>query len=99
MPNFDPKKQLKVLSMNEVRGRTIWRKIGVAFFNSDGSINVYLDALPVNGKLNIRVDDYDPEQNRPGRAPPVRRRGRQDDPEPNSPEPYNPEFEEDDIPF
>jgi hypothetical protein len=31
-----------------------WVRIGVAFENNDGSINVFLDALPVNGKLQIR---------------------------------------------
>lgn len=29
-------------------------KIGVAFVNRDSSINVKLDALPVNGQLHIR---------------------------------------------
>jgi hypothetical protein len=32
-----------------------WIKIGVAFENKDGSLNVLLDALPVNGHLNIRT--------------------------------------------
>lgn len=31
-----------------------WVRIGTAFLNHDGSYNVLLDALPVNGKLNIR---------------------------------------------
>jgi hypothetical protein len=31
-----------------------WVKIGRAFVNKDGSLNVYLDALPINGELNIR---------------------------------------------
>lgn len=31
-----------------------WVKIGVAFVNKDGSLNVILDALPVNGELHIR---------------------------------------------
>jgi len=28
--------------------------VGVAFENSDGSLNVKLDCLPLNGKLHIR---------------------------------------------
>ncbi len=31
-----------------------WFKIGVAFVNKDDSINVYLNALPIDGKLHIR---------------------------------------------
>lgn len=31
-----------------------WNKIGNAFVNKDGSMNVKLNALPVNGQLNIR---------------------------------------------
>ena len=34
--------------------KTRWIKIGVAFINKDNSINVVLNALPINGKLNIR---------------------------------------------
>ncbi len=33
-----------------------WNRIGVAFVNADGSINVKLEALPVSGELHIR--DY-----------------------------------------
>lgn len=39
------------------KGRTYWLRIGVAFINRDGSENVYLDALPVDGKLQIRDED------------------------------------------
>ena len=34
--------------------QSYWTKIGVAFVNSDGSFNVLLDAVPVNGRLHIR---------------------------------------------
>ncbi len=34
--------------------KSIWTKIGVAFVNRDQSLNVVLDAFPVNGKLHIR---------------------------------------------
>jgi hypothetical protein len=33
---------------------TQWTKIGVAFVNKDGSLNVVLDALPYTGKIHIR---------------------------------------------
>ncbi|MCC7536914.1 MAG: hypothetical protein IT379_11905 [Deltaproteobacteria bacterium] len=42
--------------------RTTWLRVGTAFRNKDGSINVYLDAYPVNGKLQLRVmTDRDPD--------------------------------------
>ena len=31
-----------------------WVRVGVAFVNKDDSLNVVLDAVPVNGKLHIR---------------------------------------------
>lgn len=36
------------------KGRSHWLRIGTAFVNRDGSYNVFLDALPVNGTLHIR---------------------------------------------
>jgi hypothetical protein len=48
--------------ITEHMGRTFWNRIGVAFENSDGSLNVKLDALPVNGELHIR--DYVPKGSR-----------------------------------
>ncbi len=32
-----------------------WTRVGRAFRNRDGSINVHLDALPPQGKLQLRV--------------------------------------------
>ena len=37
--------------------RTFWQKCGIAYVNRDQSINLYLDTLPLNGKLQIREDD------------------------------------------
>jgi hypothetical protein len=42
--------------------KTHWAKMGVGFTNRDGSTNVILDGLPVNGKLQIR--DYDEDDDR-----------------------------------
>ena len=38
----------------ERQGKTYWMRIGSAYTNVDGSTNVYLDAFPANGKLQIR---------------------------------------------
>jgi hypothetical protein len=34
--------------------KNLWIHIGIAFINRDGSINVRLNALPLDGKLHIR---------------------------------------------
>jgi len=39
-------------------GKRFWLRIGAAFLNRDGSLNVQLDAMPTNGTLQIR--DYRP---------------------------------------
>jgi hypothetical protein len=46
--------------------KSYWRQLGVAFVNRDGSINVLLDALPVNGRLQIR--DAEPRTGESDRA-------------------------------
>jgi hypothetical protein len=35
-------------------GKSAWVKIGAAFTNRDGSFTIRLDALPVNGVLQVR---------------------------------------------
>ena len=37
--------------------KSIWTRIGSAFTNRDGSLTVRLDALPVNGVLQVREPD------------------------------------------
>ena len=37
-----------------VRGAQVWIRAGSAWVNRDGSINLYLDVLPLDGKLHIR---------------------------------------------
>lgn len=41
-------------------GKPFWLRVGVAFVNKDGSLNVKLDALPTNGTLQIR--DWKPNE-------------------------------------
>lgn len=45
-------------------GKSFWLRVGTAFENRDGSLNVYLDAIPVNGRLQIR--EYQPDEERDG---------------------------------
>jgi hypothetical protein len=41
--------------------KSFWIRLGVAFVNKDGSLNVRLDGLPVNGSLHIRNRKKDGE--------------------------------------
>ena len=65
MTTNDPKKPLAVYAITPERrdrdgklikkeGDGFWHEVGAAFINADQSINVYLDAVPVTGRLNIR---------------------------------------------
>lgn len=54
------------------RGRTRhWLRVGLAFVNADGSLNVRLDAFPINGQLQIR-DQSSPTQATPEESNPPR---------------------------
>lgn len=64
--------KMKVVYVISSRGeRRYWNRVGVAFVNSDGSINVKLEAVPVSGEFQIR--DYTPREER---AEPVSRTAR-----------------------
>jgi hypothetical protein len=45
-----------VYVISQRNNKSYWNRVGVAFVNSDGSINVKLEAMPVSGELQIR--DY-----------------------------------------
>ena len=49
-------KRMDVYTIVEKEGmdKSFWVKVGACFTNRDGSFNVFLDALPTNGKLQIR---------------------------------------------
>ena len=59
-----------VYVITQRNGKSYWNRIGVAFVNSDGSINVRLEAFPVSGEMQIRDyvprDDYAPADARSG---------------------------------
>ncbi|WP_428264399.1 hypothetical protein [Haliangium sp.] len=64
---------LKVLCPVEGKnGKTHWIRVGNAFVNRDGSTNVYLNAYPTSGKLQIReLDERAPPQDDLHLAPPA----------------------------
>ena len=45
----------QVYTITERNGKSYWIRIGAAFVNQDGSETVLLDALPVNGRMQIRT--------------------------------------------
>ncbi len=59
--------KMKIAYVIKERGdQKYWNRVGVAFVNGDGSINVRLEAVPVNGELHIR--DYVPRADGAGRG-------------------------------
>jgi len=69
-------KRMKVLcpvQRNDDSKKAVWRTLGIAFENKDGSINVYLDAYPVNGKLQLR--EFDDDDRRVGEGTRFQRNG------------------------
>ena len=45
----------------EGRERARWVRVGVAFDNKDGSLNLLLDALPLSGRLQVRARPVEAE--------------------------------------
>jgi hypothetical protein len=59
--------KMKIAYVITNRGeKSFWNRVGVAFVNNDGSINVKLEAVPVSGELQIR--DYVPRPETAGTA-------------------------------
>lgn len=46
--------RLAVFSLKQTPNGTVWVRAGSAWTNRDSSINVYLDVLPLDGKLHVR---------------------------------------------
>ena len=60
------KSYLVVYTIVERRDKKYWTRVGAAFPNQDGSINVSLDAVPMSGDLQIR-EPHRPDDPRPPR--------------------------------
>jgi hypothetical protein len=56
------RKRLDVFGITERNEKSYFTKIGVAFVNSDGSINLKLEFLPANGQT-IQLREPRPEDN------------------------------------
>jgi hypothetical protein len=58
------------------QGKSFWVRVGVGFTNRDGSLNLRLDAIPVNGSLQVRDWSEPPGDRRSDGLEPVRPRTR-----------------------
>ncbi len=51
-------KKLAVFSIRDLEkekgGGSVWTRAGSAFVNKDGSLNLRLDVLPIDGRLHVR---------------------------------------------
>lgn len=57
-------KPMKVVYVITERGeKSYWTRIGVAYTNRDGSLNIKLDAVPVSGTMQVR--DWTPRDEQP----------------------------------
>lgn len=54
MPNDNLRKEVFTVIDKGDNAKGWWVRVGTAFVNRDGSLSVVLDALPVNGRLQIR---------------------------------------------
>ena len=43
-----------IFETKDGRDRSRWVRVGVAFDNRDGSLNLLLDAVPLSGRLQVR---------------------------------------------
>ncbi len=49
-----PGKTLAIFSIKQGRNGSIWVRAGWAEENRDGSMNLHLDVLPLDGRLHVR---------------------------------------------
>ncbi len=65
------RKMYKILCPIERKeGKTHWMRVGTAYPNKDDSVNLYLDVLPANLKLQLRELTEEDLRDREGRSKP-----------------------------
>jgi hypothetical protein len=55
-------KRYAIFASKDTKRGTVWIRAGIAFENTDGSFNIHLDVLPLEGKLHMRLDTRKPEE-------------------------------------
>ena len=65
------RKRMKVItpSDNKNGDKTYWRQIGTAWVKPDGATTVFLDALPINGRLFIC--EFESKKEQPSEDSPI----------------------------
>ena len=59
----DPRARFQVYSVRRTSsGATLWTLAGEAVVNKDGSLNVTLDVLPLDGRLHLRAVVRSPQE-------------------------------------
>jgi hypothetical protein len=60
------KKPWAAYNIIEKGEKTFWSRVGSAFHNHDGSINIWLEAFPLQGKIHIRplAEDRDGQRHK-----------------------------------
>lgn len=62
------KKMFKILALIPKKdGGTYWMRIGSGYGNKDDSINMFVDAIPITGKLQLREVTEEDLREREGR--------------------------------
>ncbi|MFZ5469815.1 MAG: hypothetical protein ACOZIN_10305 [Myxococcota bacterium] len=60
---METKKRYAVFSIRKKENApSVWVRAGSAFVNRDGSMNLYLDVLPIDGQLHVREPGEKREQ-------------------------------------
>ena len=64
MPNNKPTHDVYiVIEATDTQKKPLWKKIGAAWTHQDGKgFGITLDALPLNGKLTMRIPEEKPSQ-------------------------------------
>ncbi len=63
MSNQLPKDVFAIVERGQGQ-KAIWIRVGVAFINQDGSLNIRLDAVPLTGTLQVRERRQDQSRQR-----------------------------------
>jgi hypothetical protein len=58
-------KTLAIFSIRSGKNGSVWVRAGFAEVNRDGSLNLHLDVLPIDGRLHIRESYERPLQGMP----------------------------------
>jgi hypothetical protein len=61
---LEPGKVLAIFSIRPGKNGSVWVRAGSAEVNRDGSVNLQLDVLPLDGKLHVR-ESYERREPQP----------------------------------